>query len=146
VVIGENPSTGLSRDWWSYWDNVKGFNLRLFESVYEAERTAVAKCPVSNTRLRLNRLRKNGLACLETNAFSNERADGRGAGVSNSKLLQFFLRSLPELKAIIAHGTEAAPFLKSPNIQKGVRTYATRHFRNESYATLDEISREIRAL
>jgi hypothetical protein len=145
IVIGENPTTQLERDWWSFWSESTGFDLPKFEAIYAAARTARGKRPISNTRARLNRLRAHKLNCLETNAYSNERPDGHGSGVSNAGLLRAFL-SMPRLKAVIAHGTVAQKILRTQSLPARIQCYCTRHFRSESYATLDSIAREILAL
>src|SRR5262245_18709053 len=76
VVIGENPSTEMGADWWSYWDDSKGFDYGAWKAAYENTREKKGKSRVSNTRARLNRLRSGGVQCLETNVFFNERPNG----------------------------------------------------------------------
>ncbi len=40
IVIGENPATRMYKDWWSFWDDGTGFDLRMFEDQYETSRRA----------------------------------------------------------------------------------------------------------
>lgn len=145
IVIGKNPVTSLSRDWWSYWNDNSGFDLEKFQSVYESERIATQKSPVSNTRRRLNRLRENGLSCIETNVFRSEDKDSPSTGISNADLLKFFFDNIPTLKAVIAHGSVAIDFLRHQPVPKHIRVYTTRHFCLASYEELDKISQEILA-
>lgn len=146
IVIGKNPVTPLARDWWSYWDDNSGFDLEMFQSVYESERVVAQKPPVSPTRRRLNRLRRNGLTCLETNVFRSEDEDSPTIGISNSDLLEFFVGNIPTLKAVIAHGDVAAAFLSRQSVPRHIRVYTTRHFCKESYEKIDKISQEILTL
>jgi len=140
IVIGENPTTPLTKDWWSFWDDVSGFNLKKFEIEYEAERKLVGKRPLSNTRIRLRRLRDKGLNCLETNAFSNEGMGGFNAADSNAALLQLFLGGLPGLRGVIAHGAVAQNFLGNQSLPAHVQSYPMRHFRSESYEKIDAVA------
>ena len=143
IVIGENPATELTTDWWSFWSDHKGFDLRKFESVYETERRSKGERPVSNTRKRLNWLREHGLHCLETNAFSNEGLGGHKGGVSNAELLSAFLKGLPRLKGVIAHGKVAKECLGHQSLPSGVRSYQMRHFRSESRLNIDRVAKEL---
>lgn len=144
LVIGENPATEVGVDWWSYWSDRSGFNYAHWRSEYEARRVARGKPPVSPTRRRLDRLRQNGLLCLETNVFMNEQPTGHGLGQSNTDLLDIALSNLPNLAYVIAHGQEAHRYLTSRRIAlPATNIFRTRHFRLESYATLDALTREI---
>ena len=122
IVIGKNPATPLARDWWSYWDDNSRFDLEMFQLVYESERVAAQKNPVSPTRRRLNCLRTNGLACLETNVFRSEDQDSPTIVISNSNLLEFFIGNISTLKAVIAHGDVATAFLRSQTYSNAYHT------------------------
>jgi len=148
VVIGENPGTKIKNDWWCFWDK-KGFDLAKFERAYiEARRLANRRRPIGPARLRLDRLRFNGLKCLETNVFRNEQLGGAGDGVSNKEFLRTFIdhRHLPELKAVIVHGVVAQKEwrrLELP-LPTGVQIHFMGHFsRIVSYEDIDEVSRKI---
>lgn len=143
IVIGENPATRMKENWWKYWKCESGFQLESFIADYRAKREKMGKRKDSNTRLRLTRFKENGVKCVETNAFSNEKADGAGEGTSNYAILNLLIANMPKLRAIIAHGDIAGAFLAKATIPKGALTYRTRHFRTESYATVDRICAEI---
>jgi hypothetical protein len=146
IVIGENPVTPLGTDWWSFWDDRKGFDLQNFELFYENERKHQGKGPVSNTRRRLNRIRVSGLKCLETNAYSNEGPGGHGSGgKSNTILLDMFLTEIPRLKAVIAHGRVAEAFLRAKSLPAGVSKHYMRSFRQESYEKVDQLVKDVLA-
>jgi hypothetical protein len=144
MVVGENPATDMSANWWSWWNDETGFNLSVFEHDYEARRRAMGKSPVSSTRRRLRRLRTNGLRCLETNAFANEREGGHGTGVPNGELIQQFIRHLPELRAIIAHGAEAQQLMQGVIVPSPIRQWSMPHFIKVGYDRIDAVSGEIK--
>jgi hypothetical protein len=143
IVIGENPVTKIDTDWWSFWDDDNGFNPGKFEEAYEKARSAVDKRPISNTRLRLKRLRRKGLRCLETNVFRNEQPDGHGGGVAGDDLLRVFFEYLPHLKSVITHGEIAQRYLNKLTLPVGVTSHCMRHFRSESYENIDNVTRQI---
>lgn len=146
LVIGENPATRLTVDWWSFWEDTTGFDYNHFLGVYQAERTKAGKNPVSHTRLRLNRMQDNGLNCIETNAFRTEGIDSTKHDISNRAVLEVLLSNMPLLKAIIAHGTVAHKCLDEIKVPVNVQTFRPRHFSRESYAEIDRICQEIGAL
>jgi hypothetical protein len=150
VVIGENPGTEMKNDWWCFWDDTKGFDLGKFERAYiEARRLANRSRPIGPARLRLNRLRFNGLKCLETNVFRNEQLGGAGDGVSNEELLRTLIdhRHLPDLKAVIVHGVVAREEWRRLGLPlpTGVQSYFMDHFsRRVSYDDIDKVSQTIK--
>jgi hypothetical protein len=142
MVVGQNPATEMDTDWWTYWSDESGFDLRRFEHDYEARRLTQRKRAMSNTRLRLKRLRNHSLRCLETNVFAQE---GPNSGGPNIKLLRLFLAELPQLKAIIVHGKEANDQMDQIEIPARLHRWSTRHFRNVRYNEIDDIAAEIKA-
>lgn len=144
VVVGENPATELGVDWWQHWDESRGFLFAEWTAAYEESRRGGGKPAVSPTRLRLDRLRKHGVRCLETNVFFNERLKGPGEGWSNSDLLDFALSSLHGLRFVIAHGRIAQEYLQGKTLPRTVlKVFRTKHFRLESYEAIDRIAHEI---
>lgn len=143
IVIGENPATEMNTDWWSFWNDETGFNLRQFEQAYVRERLAAGKREKSNTRLRLDRLRSHGLRCLETNIFSNERLNGPGSSALSNDLLPIFFECLSGLKAVIAHGKIAEGHLRRLSLPSKAQPYFLKHFRNEKYDRIDSVAHEI---
>ena len=142
IVIGENPATPMTEDWWNYWSPNSGFNYEKFVADYRNQRAALGK-KISNTRRRLNRIRENGLRCVETNAFRNERLDGKGDGTLNYDMLNVLIEHMPKLTAVLAHGRIASDYLSLAKIPDGVHQYETRHFRMERYSRIDDICAEI---
>jgi hypothetical protein len=133
----------MNVNWWSFWDDQKGFDLGRFEQHYKQSRVAAGKRELSNTRLRLKRLRDRGVRCLETNLFMNEQLGGHGGGESCKDLLPLFIENIRPLNAIIAHGSLATKHLRAIALPAGVRTYFLKHFRSESYEHLDKVADEI---
>lgn len=147
IVVGENPATDMDSDWWSYWSDETGFDLSRFEHDYEARRRAQGRLAVSNTRLRLRRLRSHGLGCLEANAFAREGPGGHGDGKSNSDLLRLFLSKLPQLKAIIVHGVGAQRAINQIELPARLHQFSAPHFsRRVSYDQIDDIAAQIAKL
>jgi hypothetical protein len=134
IVIGENPAATMDTDWWSFWDDKYGFDLGKFEVAYQKARLARNKRPVSNTRLRLMRLRGMGLHCLETNVFMNEGLGGHKAGNrrSHNTVLPKLLEKTPCLNAVIAHGSFAQKYVDKLCLRPGIQKHSMRHFRHES--------------
>ena len=145
IVIGEHPATPLKKNWWFYWEPKTGFSLDTFVAHYKEERGRRGK-GISNTRRRLDRIRKQGVKCIETNAYRNEGPDGVGEGISNFALLSILISHNENLKAIIAHGKVAQEFLDHVTLPDGIRTYRPRHFRMESYDEIDRICADIKSL
>lgn len=138
IVIGENPATPLSIDWWLFWNTDTGFDFDAFQMHYMEERAKIGK-GISNTRLRLNRFRERGVHCVETNTFCNERLDGAGVGVPNYGILNMLIQEMPKLRAVVAHGKIAQQYIRNAPIPTEVQVFEPRHFRMESYATIDQL-------
>ena len=145
LVIGDNPATRLTVDWWSFWKDTSGFDYKHFLEMYWDKRTKVGKRPVSATRLRLNRIRDNGLNCIETNAFRNEGSDGTRHDISNHAVLEVLLNNMPLLKGIIAHGKVAHKCLDKIEVPVAVKTFKLSHFRLVRYEEINRICQEIGA-
>ena len=143
IVVGENPATPLTVDWWSFWRANTGFDYQTFLDTYLEERSKIGK-GVSKTRRRLNRFRANGISCVETNAFRNEKPDGAGQGAPNFDILNLLIANMPSLRAIVAHGKIAQEYIAQASIPSDISQYRTRHFRMESYKTIDDICVDIR--
>ena len=146
LVIGNNPATRLTVDWWSFWTDTSGFDYEHFLEVYKTERHKAGKrSELSPTRLRLKRIRDNGLNCIETNAFRNEEANGTRHDISNHAVLEVLLNNMPLLKGIIAHGKVSHKCLDKIEVPINVQTFRPRHFSLASYEEINRICQEIGA-
>jgi hypothetical protein len=143
IVIGENPATKTRSDWWKFWSDEGGFDLQQFERTYEKARVDAKKPKVSATRARLRILRDAGLRCLETNVFINERLDGAGENAQTNPLLKVFFRRLPNLKAVVVHGTAARRAFRRIDSAPPVEVYFTKHFSRASFDSIRELATKI---
>ncbi len=143
VVIGDNPATKTDSDWWSYWDATSGFDLQRFLSEYRVSRVAAGKRLLSNTSLRLARLRQAGLHTVETNAYVNEAFHGHGRNPLVNPVLSLLMVELPLLKAVVVHGKVAQTVISAFRIPQSVKIFTLPHFRSCSYALVDDVARDI---
>jgi len=150
IVVGENPFLELGVDWWTFWDDDSGFDLRRFEKLLKEKRVASGK--KLRTRDALDRLlsplREAGLGCLETNVFRNENPGGHKGGghkvkVPNDDVLQTLIAELPQLRAVIAHGSCAKNFVSGQSLPPYIQCFREDHFRSVAYKKIDAIARRI---
>ena len=142
IIIGENPATLLPDDWWTFWDDTVGFKYDCFMEAYEA----AGGNPNNGTRARLQRIRSNGLKCVETNVYSTEASCGTGEGIPNDAILKILLRNMPRLKGVIAHGKIAHEFLDNFQDRIPAHICRTPHFFNMSYETIDRICEKFKQI
>ena len=142
IIIGANPATLLNHDWRTFWDDAIGFKYDCFMEVYEA----AGGNPNNGTRARLQRIRSNGLKCVETNVYSTEGSCGTGEGIPNDAVLKVLLRNMPRLKGIIAHGKVAHKFLDNFQDPLPKHICRTPHFFNQSYKTIDRICEKFKQI
>ena len=106
MVVGQDPATALSDDWWSFWDTEYGFREKYFESAYNNHHNNHGK-KGSDTRVKLlNRITCNlkpELKSLETNASMG----GATSQYANQDVLKLLLKEMYNLQAIIAYGKPA---------------------------------------
>ena len=140
IVIGENPATKTNIDWWTWWKDDTGFDYKAFMESYNSERAKP-----SDTRRSLDRIRSNGINCVETNVYSNEQSGGVSRSIKNYDVLNLLLRNMPLLKGVIAHGKTAHQALDSLEAPASILTFELRHFSRESYANIDWVCEEILA-
>jgi uracil-DNA glycosylase len=116
MVIGENPATPTNKDWWSYWDDKKGFDYDAFLIDYKKNKNEQRKNAgkkelpevFDGVRNRFYHIRAKGVECIETNVYRNEKPDGAGKNRKiNTALLKTLVVNNKNLKLIIAHGDKA---------------------------------------
>lgn len=124
-IVGENPATPLSNDWWHYWAPGYGFRKSEWMQDYIAEREERPLKPgkkrrqkVSSTRRTINWIVAAAAPakCLETNVVIEEAEtpkylQGRDAGLA---VLDFLLRQIRPL-VVIAHGDTAIEHIGAIN-------------------------------
>jgi hypothetical protein len=146
IIIGQNPATDMNTDWWSYWDQQTGFQYDRFLADYQRGRAQRGEPKTSVTRLRLNRVRQNGIRAVETNAYQNQQSGGAGRRVQNYSLLNLLIENMSALKAIIAYGQPAQEFVEKADLPDGLAVIRTKHLRFLSYSEVDTICRQIAAI
>ncbi|MEO3387600.1 hypothetical protein [Mesorhizobium sp. CAU 1741] len=126
VIIGENSSTDLDTDWWSYWDEGHGFDYDRFMGDYHRR-----KPRLYGTRLRFDAVRKEGYRVIETNVFRDPGPNGSQFQRNNLPLIQAMINNMPGFKGIIAHGTIARRAVQQLRLPKNGRVRSCRHLRIE---------------
>ena len=142
IIIGENPATRLNANWWGFWDEDSGFNLQRFLERYKETRRNPGP-----TRKRFDIFRRNGLRCVETNVYRNERFNGAGpphVRICNRNILESLIHNIRCLKGIIAHGNVAHRFIDKCRVPKTVHICKPAHFRNVSCETIQRICEKFR--
>jgi hypothetical protein len=146
ITIGENPLTDMDTDWWTYWHPHRGFEYDRFIADYQRQRKACGKRTLSSTRLRLNRIRENGIRAVETNTYQNQQLGGAGRGRPNYPLLKILIENMSDLNAIIAHGDPAKAFMKKAKLPVNLIIFPIKHLRFVSYSDVDEICQQVGSL
>ena len=144
IIIGENPATRLNANWWGFWDEDSGFNLQRFLKRYKETRRNPGP-----TRKRFDIFRRNGLECVETNVYRNERFNGAGpphVRICNRTILKMLIHKMPCLKGIIAHGNVAHRFVDGLRVPETVHIYKPTHFRNERFETIKHICQKFKQI
>lgn len=139
-IVGENPATPLSKDWWYYWRPGYGFRKSEWMQDYIEERARRPLKPGKKRRQKVSPSRRTinwvvGAAapvrCLETNVAVEEAEtpsdlQGRDAGLA---VLDFLLREIRPL-VVVTHGDTAIAHvgeLARCNISWGREADATYH-------------------
>ena len=126
IVVGENPSTDMTTDWWHYWSETDGFNYVKFMVDYRKRKPRLL-----GTRLRFDHIRNAGTRVIETNFYRDQSPNGSINKVLNTPLIQLLIDNVPQLDAIIFHGDDAKALAHLLKIPKTVRKFGTRHFSRE---------------
>ena len=129
IIVGENPGNRLGVAWWSFWNDATGFDYNRFLEVYQ-EKGGNLK---TGARARFNRIRCNGIKCVETNLYSDEGSDGGRNCISNHEVLEILLKNMSHLKGVIAHGKPACEWLKNLEVSDTIQRWPYRHFSRLSY-------------
>lgn len=161
-IVGSNPATALSADYWSFWESGYGFRRAAWAEASRAERRAAGKMEVTPTRRMLGRIIQEAapVRCLDTNVFSTPTPAERdlSAELRRTEVFDFVLDAVRPA-ALLAHGREAADHLRrllgtEPPRERfelvatpwgTMRVRAVRHLsRGWSYAQADELGRALR--
>ncbi len=161
-VVGANPATKGSCDFWHFWDDEKGFDKVAWFRRYCDERAKNGK-PISPTRERIAKIvgAASEVKILETNLFgvpTGKQAELRRED-KQSSIFDFLLSSIAP-KVILFHGAPAAAHfnerygtkltrdgsLSDVEIDgRSVRICASKHLSRVSYAAATRLGETVRA-
>jgi hypothetical protein len=161
-IVGSNPATALSLDYWSFWESGYGFRRDAWAEASRAQRRAAGKRETTPTRRMLGRIMQEAapVRCLDTNVFSTPTPAERDLPpeLRQTGVFDLVLDAVRPA-AILAHGKEAAEHLRQllgatlpadrfepvPAPWGAVRVRAVRHLsRGWSYAEADALGRALR--
>lgn len=125
-IVGFNPATQMSADFWQFWKSDKGFDKRAWTDAYLRERQTTPLKPgkrrrtaMSPTRRVLDWIVKEAapILCLETNICAPPTARALDLPAENRSTDPFdFLYATIKPDIIIAHGELAKKHLMSKNV------------------------------
>jgi uracil-DNA glycosylase len=162
-IVGSNPATALSLDYWSFWERGYGFHRTIWAEASRAQRREAGRAEITPTRRMLGRIMKEAapVRCLDTNVFSTPTPAERDLGpeLRRTDVFDFVLDAVRPA-ALLAHGKEAADHLcrllgvaqlpterfePVPTSWGSMRVMAARHLsRGWSYAQAEALGRALR--
>lgn len=162
-IVGSNPATALSLDYWSFWESGYGFRREAWAEASREQRRAAGKRVTTPTREMLGRIMREAapVRCLDTNVFSTPTPAERDLPpeLRQTGVFDLVLDAVRPA-AILAHGKEASEHLRRllgvgalsaegfepvPAPWGTVRVRAVRHLsRGWSYAQAEALGRALR--
>ena len=136
ALVGYNPATSLSADFWDFWDAESGFDKERWFETYKQERAAeplkegrTRRRQISMTRQRIE-LFLNGLdtSCLETNLYWDASPDRASRPPTGDGPFGELLQRCPNLRLIVCHDPRA--FEQTKRLGLDARTERVDHFAN----------------
>ena len=118
-LIGNNPATKMSTDFWDFWDSEYGFHKSAWYEAYKADRQGEPKS-TSPTRERINRIVENAspVKILETNIYAaptKKKAD-LNLEQQTTEIFTFLLKTIrPQI--IVPYGKKAVQYVQSNDIK-----------------------------
>ena len=133
-IIGFNPATEMSEDWWQFWRKDYGFAKDLWLKVYKKERASrplevgkTRRSAVSNTRRVIEWVLEasDPVRCLETNIYAaaSKKASDLEIEKRTTEVVDFLIKYI-EPKHIVTHGKKAGEYIQ--------------HIKNSSYDVFNE--------
>lgn len=112
-VVGLNPATALSRNFWDFWDDSIGLNRASFDEEY-----GVLRPTKTGNRPRIEAVSKafpKG-TCLETNIYASPTRSAPMLRPDQKRTAAFeFLFHTIQPRALFIHGAETASFFSTVN-------------------------------
>jgi hypothetical protein len=154
-IVGFNPATEMSRDFWEFWTPGYGFSKSVWFDAYRAER--------QSRPLRAGKTRRNAVSptrrvidwiceaaaptrCLETNVYSTATHDMASleAGDRDAAIFRWLVETVNP-SVIVAHGKDAGE--EAERVSSQAKILAVPHFsRGWSETKARELGAELRRL
>ncbi|GAA1434392.1 hypothetical protein GCM10009616_28690 [Microlunatus lacustris] len=153
-IVGINPATSMTRDFWDFWRPAVGFDKGAWSDAYRREREAqplkpdrIRRQAISPTRQRLDLVAEGAkpVRCLETNLFSTPTSAASELSAASRSTAAFdFLLETIKLSLIVAYGVDAASYFAERDLTQEVWT--EKHFsRGWSLQEARELGQRIRS-
>jgi hypothetical protein len=161
-IVGSNPATALSLDYWSFWESGYGFHREAWAEESRRQRREAGKKETTPTRRMLSRIIQEAapVRCLDTNVFATptDAESDLAPAMRRTETFEFVLDAVRPA-ALLAHGKEAEKHLRQllgAELPRdgfapvrtpwgSVKMMAVRHLsRGWSYAQAEELGRALR--
>jgi hypothetical protein len=154
-IVGFNPATALSADFWEFWTPGYGFNKAAWFDAYKAERQSKPLRPGKTRRNAVSPTRRviewiceaaAPTPCLETNIYAIPSLDIASLNPGDRDLAIFrFLVETIKPSVIVAHGKDAGR--EAARFSRRAKILKVPHFsRGWSEAKARELGAELRLL
>lgn len=152
-IVGFNPATTMSADFWQFWRSGRGFDKAAWFSAYLKDRQDRPLSPgktrrnaISNTRRVIDWILEGAspVRCLETNIYSapTEQAADLVSKQRVTAPVDFLLAKLRP-RVIVVHGDDAARHIQNQGL--AARTICVSHFsRGWSQTSARELGEKIK--
>ena len=151
-LVGINPASRMSVDFWDFWSDSYGFDKRAWFEKYKEERGSrplkhgrKRRNEVSNTRRIIEEVVSgaNPVNCLETNMYAKatKQASDLDERSKISTSFDYLLRQIAP-RLVIAHGKDAAELLQGKDLP--CELLYVKHFRFWSKRNARELGLRIR--
>lgn len=154
-IVGFNPATQMSADFWQFWSTDKGFDKKAWMNAYVEERRTAPLKPgrtrrttVSPSRRVVNWILEKAAPtlCLETNIYAppTARAIDLAAEKRSTDPIDFLYEAIRPV-LIVAHGKEAVEYLVKKKVS--AQFIPETHFsRGWSRQRAEELGRRIKEI
>ena len=152
-IVGLNPATEMSADFWSFWRPGVGFDKSAWFAAYLRDRQSrplkpgkTRRCAVSNTRRVIDWVLDEAapVRCLETNIYATPTEQATDLAIANRLTAPFdFLLKSVSPAIVVVHGKDAAVHLQTMRIEAYV--ISVPHFsRGWSRSAARDLGQQIR--
>lgn len=126
-LVGFNPASHMSVDFWDFWSDSFGFDKRAWLEKYKEERKTRPLKPGRKKRNELSNTRRiieevvlgaNPVKCLETNIYAKATKQASDLEEQNriTAPFDYLLRQVAP-RLVIAHGKDAAVYLQGQDLR-----------------------------